>query len=384
VGSRRGLLARPGRAVNRAPATLDDTSPSGACIRLKTPIAMGARLTVKWHREDTFPQWPETAAAMEANSFSAFAASQPRGASNLPRRPMKAAVKAGAAIRRRTQTSASEFTWIDGSQSAPAPQNAPNQSRNPRVLPEPASAFTALVAHNAPSKQSQEAPTPRASRDHITAAQASPLLAKGRSCHREVSFPTSGAASMTAPTWPKKSTKTETPVNNLQPHPAESLTGSQSNLLAYDDIYHAAGIPAPRSGYGVHKVVDMLNSDRIRERSKDIKLASVLMALDAAGTSPDDLLNDATHRQQALNSYEAGQQKHLEEFGSPQSPRKIPRSRRKWTASPLTTLTHSAKPGRSCPRVKMPCAIGRWRSSARASAFLKSSNSASNGPLRRG
>jgi hypothetical protein len=91
---------------------------------------------------------------------------------------------------------------------------------------------------------------------------------------------------MTVPTCPKKSTKRETPANNLQPHPAESLTGSQSNLLAYEDIYLAAGIPAPRSGYGVHKVVDMLNSDRIRERSKDIKLASVPMALDAAGTRP--------------------------------------------------------------------------------------------------
>jgi len=39
-------------AVNWAPATLQDTSPSGACIRLKTPIPVGARLTVKWHRED--------------------------------------------------------------------------------------------------------------------------------------------------------------------------------------------------------------------------------------------------------------------------------------------------------------------------------------------
>lgn len=58
----------------------------------------------------------------------------------------------------------------------------------------------------------------------------------------------------------------------------------------------------------------MLNSDRIRELSKDIKRASVLIALDAAGSSPDDLLKDATHRQQALNSYEAGQQKQLEEF----------------------------------------------------------------------
>jgi hypothetical protein len=103
-------------------------------------------------------------------------------------------------------------------------------------------------------------------------------------------------------------------VNNLQTHPAESLTGSQSNLLSYDDIYYAAGILTPRSGYGMHKVVDMLNSDRIRELSTDIQGASVLMALDAAGTSPDDLLKGATHRQQALHSHEAGQQKQLEEF----------------------------------------------------------------------
>jgi hypothetical protein len=113
---------------------------------------------------------------------------------------------------------------------------------------------------------------------------------------------------------PEKAAKTEAPVNTLQTHPAESLTGSQPSLLSYEDIYHAAGILTPRSGYGVHKVVDMLNSDRIRELSKDIKRASVLMALDAAGTSPDELLKDATHRQQALNSYEAGQQKQLEEF----------------------------------------------------------------------
>ena len=113
---------------------------------------------------------------------------------------------------------------------------------------------------------------------------------------------------------PDKAIQTEAPVNHSRSNPAEGLTGPQSNLLSYEDIYHAAGILSPGSGYGVHKVVDMLNSDRIRELSKDIKRASVLMALDAAGTSPDDLLKDATHRQQALNSYEAGQQKQLEEF----------------------------------------------------------------------
>jgi hypothetical protein len=116
---------------------------------------------------------------------------------------------------------------------------------------------------------------------------------------------------------PHKITPTEAPMKQapLPPlQPAEGLTGPQSNLLSYEDIYRAAGILSPRSGYGIHKVVDMLNSDRIRNLSPDIKRASVLMALDAAGTSADDLLQDATRRQQALISYEAGQQKQLEEF----------------------------------------------------------------------
>jgi hypothetical protein len=116
---------------------------------------------------------------------------------------------------------------------------------------------------------------------------------------------------------PHKITPTEAPMKQApQPplQPAEGLTGPQSNLLSYEDIYRAAGILSPRSGYGIHKVVDMLNSDRIRNLSPDIKRASVLMALDAAGTSADDLLQDATRRQQALISYEAGQQKQLEEF----------------------------------------------------------------------
>jgi hypothetical protein len=113
---------------------------------------------------------------------------------------------------------------------------------------------------------------------------------------------------------PEKAARTEAPVNKSQTSPAEGLTGPHNDLLSYEDIYHAAGILSARSGYGVHKVVDMLNSDRIRDLSNDVKRASVLMALDAAGTSADDLLQDATRRQQALNSYEAGQQQQLEEF----------------------------------------------------------------------
>ena len=36
---------------SRVRGTLEDTSRSGACIRVKAPITVGSKLTVKWHRE---------------------------------------------------------------------------------------------------------------------------------------------------------------------------------------------------------------------------------------------------------------------------------------------------------------------------------------------
>jgi hypothetical protein len=118
-----------------------------------------------------------------------------------------------------------------------------------------------------------------------------------------------------APTKPKAS---EAPMNKPNATAAEPAA-PRMDLLSYEDIYRAAGILTPPSGYGIQKVVDMLNSDRLRDLSKDIKRASVLMALDAAGTSVDDLLQDATRRQRALDSYEAGRRRQLEEFESRKS-----------------------------------------------------------------
>ncbi len=111
-----------------------------------------------------------------------------------------------------------------------------------------------------------------------------------------------------------KSLPTEAPMNKPNSHAAEAANGPRRDLLSYDDIYHAAGIMSPGSGYGIHKVAEMLNSERIRALSKDIQRASVLMALDAAGASVDQLLQDATRRQHALDSYEDGQRKQVEEF----------------------------------------------------------------------
>jgi len=89
---------------------------------------------------------------------------------------------------------------------------------------------------------------------------------------------------------------------------------SPGDLLSVDDIYRAAGILAPRIGYSIRKVADMLASDHLRGVSDEMKRASVLMALDAAGISVDEVLRDAAMRQSAINSYESDQWEQFEEY----------------------------------------------------------------------
>jgi len=89
-------------------------------------------------------------------------------------------------------------------------------------------------------------------------------------------------------------------------------SGYQSELLAMEDIYRAAGIASPRRGYSISKVVDMLRSEYMSGLSKEMRRAAVLMALDAAGVSVDEILQDAKVRQEAIEAYAAEQRKHAE------------------------------------------------------------------------
>ncbi|MHB8215298.1 MAG: hypothetical protein ACYDDS_04380 [Candidatus Sulfotelmatobacter sp.] len=93
---------------------------------------------------------------------------------------------------------------------------------------------------------------------------------------------------------------------------AREVPNFQVELLPTEDIYRAAGIMNPRKGYSINKVVEMLRSDHIRGLSKEMKHAAILMALDAAGISLDQVQQDAKARQDALDSYEASQKKQVE------------------------------------------------------------------------
>jgi len=91
-----------------------------------------------------------------------------------------------------------------------------------------------------------------------------------------------------------------------------NVTDLEAELLSTEDIYREAGIAAPRKGYSIKKVVEMLHSEHICGLSNEMKRAAVLMALHAAGIPIDEVLKDARARQEALDSYEAAQQKQIE------------------------------------------------------------------------
>lgn len=103
------------------------------------------------------------------------------------------------------------------------------------------------------------------------------------------------------------------PLDRMRTNPvADGVTRFHAEPLGMEDIYRAAGIMNPRKGYGINKVVEMLHSEHVRGLSKEMKRAAVLMALDAAGIPIEEVLMDARARQNALDSYEAGQKKLVE------------------------------------------------------------------------
>ena len=292
---------------SRAPATLEDTSISGACLRVKRQFPIGSRVTIKWHREQ----------------FSAIARNCRRDGREFL-----------VGVRREVTCPPKEFQANDPPASKPATIHSHHpmpQNQKPSSVPDvnrgnlnqTSSEHTGRLVPD-PRFRDSSAPT----RPPVAVAKAPPAhplplnrVSNSRSRSERKAMP---SKSIFPQFWrrqqdgdvPTKSTSTEAPVNKPTNHASEATSAIRSELLSYEDIYRAAGIMSPGSGYGIHKVVDMLNSERIRDLSKDVKRASVLMALDAAGIAVDELLTDATRRQNALNTYEAGQRKQLEDFES--------------------------------------------------------------------
>jgi hypothetical protein len=94
------------------------------------------------------------------------------------------------------------------------------------------------------------------------------------------------------------------------------FTAPVTNPTSFDEIYRAAEIRPPAHGYSILKVADMLRSEHIRNLPPDVKRSSILVALEAAGVTIRDVIEDAVRRDRALDTYERVQQQDVEKLAA--------------------------------------------------------------------
>jgi len=319
-GAWRGALAR-----------MEDTSRSGACIRVSAPISVGTKLKIKWQREE----------------FSGIAKYCRRDGGDYVLGIQRETSENEA----RTMVLLRDATTSLAMPSSINVQNAPaRQETNVQVLPgtNPAPGSTPVTDKTVASPAAAEAapkvanegdasnkstpvnnPSPRLSQESGSSRRNEPLagepsevqerttvfnkllhLGPGRqqqNAHEGNSGNTKAQVHSTdAKTNRENQTSTNARSTGLPPH--------QGSLLSLQDIYLAVGIMSSRLGYNIDTVSAMLDSEHMRGMTSEVKKASVLMALEAAGIPINELLQDAAKRLDALNAYEVGERKRFEEY----------------------------------------------------------------------
>src|SRR5215469_3740649 len=92
------------------------------------------------------------------------------------------------------------------------------------------------------------------------------------------------------------------------------FTGSVTHPASFQEIYEAAEIIVPSHGFTILKIIDLIQSEHIRNLARDVKRSSLLLALEAAGVKAQEVVQDAVRRDKALDTYESLQQKALQEL----------------------------------------------------------------------
>jgi hypothetical protein len=81
----------------------------------------------------------------------------------------------------------------------------------------------------------------------------------------------------------------------------------------WNAVYREAGVHPPPHGYGVDRVGEMLETKRFGSLDRDTKRKAILAALDAAGVSVRDVVQDAVMRDEALEAFETLKQREVED-----------------------------------------------------------------------
>lgn len=129
-------------------------------------------------------------------------------------------------------------------------------------------------------------------------------------------FVVTDEAQAASPSAPAASPGTEPAprrASDLVPDPpaAESVPAASAGPVDLSVVYDSAKITAPAHGYTVLKVAEMLSSEHLRDLPADVKRKSIMVALDAAGVTVDEIVEDAVRRDRALDTYERVLQQHV-------------------------------------------------------------------------
>lgn len=318
-----------------ARVTLEDTSRSGACVRVDRPIELGSRVTVKWHREQF---------SAVARNCRCVGTQFLLGLQRETTPPQVDAVETGNGNVRKPVVTANPLPPLPPHM---VEQHATFRADPAASLPElkPAAALPIPVvnlavapqtlsgqAFGAPAGDEQSKNREREHESHVASRAFSRVLARSeppvhsfshaqpKQNHERRAMESKSLFSKFA-RRPEGSDGAEKPPakqpassGSQAANASELLAGPKGDLLSYEDIYRAAGILDARSGYDINKVVEMLHCDRMRGLPDDVRRASVLMAIEAAGASQEALLRQANERERVLDAYESNQRKHLEEY----------------------------------------------------------------------
>lgn len=104
------------------------------------------------------------------------------------------------------------------------------------------------------------------------------------------------------------------PPELAEPLPAPVRSELPADVTDFTGVYDEAGIALPAHGYGIEKVIEMLQGRRLQPLAREVKATAVMAALDAAGVPMQDVVDDAVARDRALDAFEAGKQAELREL----------------------------------------------------------------------
>jgi len=80
----------------------------------------------------------------------------------------------------------------------------------------------------------------------------------------------------------------------------------------FQPVYAEAGVPQPLRGYGIDKMVEILESKRLSSLPREVRIAAVMASLEAAGVPLQQVVKDAALRERALDGFVAAKEREVE------------------------------------------------------------------------